>query len=184
MSHLRQFPHTCRLLLLVAVASPLNLVAGFKPGAGWPAVSTPFFHAVSPGEAGQRQAHWLEHGGFFISAYQDTGSMRPFLSGGHERLVMEPCRPETPLAPGLMVQFNRGDVPAVLHYIAAISRNGRSLYLSGINNRSSDGWFPRSRVAFIVREIITAPVVDTGRLPPASRVTIQGPPRAVTTSRP
>lgn len=145
------------LLLLLCIGPPAVTRAGYKPGAGWPEVSTPFFHAATPAQAGARITHWRLQAGIRVGGYRDSGSMRPLLHDTGEMLVMETCRPETPLEPGLLVVFNRGDCPAVLHYIAAMSGDGRSLYLSGVNCRYSDGWFPRSRVAFVVREIITSP---------------------------
>lgn len=145
------------LLFLLCVGIPAVGSAGYKPGKGWPEVSTLFFHAATPIQAEARVAHWHNQPGCVISTYHDTGSMHPVLQGGRELLAMELCQPQTLLAPGMMVQFNRGDLPAVLHYIAAISPDGRKLYLSGVNCRYSDGWFPRSRVKFVVREIITAP---------------------------
>ena len=146
----------CRGLLLLLLGVPVAAFAGFKPGTGWPEISTPFFHAATSAQAGARVAFWKFQSGFVVSGYQDTGSMRPFLCGGRELLAMEFCRPQTPLIPGQVVQFDRGDSPAVLHYIAAVSRDGRFLYLTGVNCRQSDGWFPRHRVAYIVREIITS----------------------------
>lgn len=141
-------------LLLLGI--PLAGFAGYKPGAGWPELSTPFFRATTPVQAGERVAHWKRQPGFVVSGYRDTGSMRPFLQGGRELLVMESCRPQTLLAAGQLVQFNRGDTAAVLHYIAAISRDGSHVYMSGVNCRQSDGWVSRNRVMFVVREIITA----------------------------
>jgi hypothetical protein len=88
-------------------------------------------------------------------------------------MALERCRPNTPLVRGQMVQFNRGDLPAVLHYIADISRDGKSLYLSGVNNRYSDGWFPRTAVAYVVREIIVPP--DAPSIPAARQMATAAP---------
>jgi hypothetical protein len=142
-------------LLLTLPFAPLSQ-ANYKPGPGWPEVSTPRYHAASSTQLGLRLATWRELN-LVLQGYQDTGSMRPVLKGGREIMAMERCRPDTPLGRGQMVQFNRGDKPAVLHYIADISRDGKSLYLSGVNNRYSDGWFPRTAVAYVVREIIVPP---------------------------
>lgn len=144
-------------LLLLAFCLPLAARAGFKPGPGWPEVSTPFYHAATPAQAAARSAVWRRQPGHSIQGYRDTGSMRPVLHGGRELLAMEACHPDTPLARGQMVVYNRGDLPAVLHYIAALSRDGRHLYLSGVGSRYSDGWFHRDTVAFVLREIITLP---------------------------
>lgn len=144
-------------LLLLTLCLPLAAQAGFKPSRGWPEVSTPFYHAATSAQASARVVVWSKQAGHAIRGYRDTGSMTPVLRGGRELLVMETCRADTPLALGQMVVFNRGDLPAVLHYIAAVSRDGRHLYLSGVGNRYSDGWFHRDTVAFVVREIITSP---------------------------
>jgi hypothetical protein len=147
-------PKWLSLLLILSLVPFVH--AGYKPGPGWPEVSTPFYHAPSPSDVTARLAVWREHN-LEIQGYRDTGSMHPVLKGGREVLAMERCRPDTPLTRGQMVAFNRGDLPAVLHYIANISRDGQYLYLSGVNNRRSDGWFPRTAVAYVVREVIVPP---------------------------
>lgn len=148
---------TSLTLVLLAVGTPFFAQTGYKPGFGWPAVTTPFYHAANPGEAVERLIGWRQQTGFSISGYQDTGSMRPVLRGGREFLAKEICRPDTPLVPGQIVEFNRGDLPAVLHYIADVSRDGSHVYLSGVGNRHSDGWFHRDAVRYVVREIVTMP---------------------------
>lgn len=147
------------LPLALCFLSPLAS-AGFKPGPGWPEVSTPFYHAATPALAAVRIMFWHTRPGHAIQGYRDTGSMKPVLQGGRELMAMETCQPDTPLAPGQLVVFNRGDLPAVLHYIADVSRDGQHVYLSGVSSRHSDGWFPRDAVAFVVREIITVPEAD------------------------
>jgi hypothetical protein len=142
------------LALLLALSSPSLAQAGYKPGPGWPEVTTPFYRAESPAEAAERLASWRAQN-LVIRGYRDTGSMHPVLKGGREVMAMERCNADTPLAPGQMVEFNRGDLPAVFHYIADVSRDGKHLYISGLNNRYSDGWFHRDSVAYVVREIIT-----------------------------
>lgn len=147
----------CRCLLLaVGCTTPLVMSAGFKPGFGWPEITTPFYRAVSANDASERAAHW-RRAGLRVEGYRDSGSMRPFLSGGRELLAMEACDRLTPLEPGLLVQFDRGDKPAVLHYIAVVSADGQHVYMSGVGNPRSDGWFDRSAVHYVVREIITSP---------------------------
>jgi hypothetical protein len=146
---------TCFGVLLTLPFAPLSQ-ANYKPGPGWPEVSTPFYHAATPTQMQTRLAAWHEQN-LVIQGYQDTGSMRPVLKGGREVMALERCFSNTPLARGQMVQFNRGDKPAVLHYIADVSRDGQFIYLSGVNNRYSDGWFPRAAVAYVVREIIVPP---------------------------
>lgn len=144
-------------LLLVLAAAPGPTQAGYRPGWAWPAVSTPFFHAATTAQAEARATHWRGQRNMIVSGYRDTGSMRPVLRGGRELLALEYCRPLTPLIVGMIVQFVRDDHPAVLHYIAAVSGEGTHVHLSGVNCRWSDGWFPRERVTFVVREIITVP---------------------------
>lgn len=112
-----------------------------------------------------------QQAGHHISGYRDSGSMHPVLRGGRELLAKEICRPDTPLARGQIVEFNRGDHPAVLHYIADVNRAGSHIYLSGVSNRHSDGWFHRDSVRFVVREIITTP----DPLPNADRTALAAP---------
>lgn len=154
-----------RRLLLAVLWLPVVGLAGYKPGLGWPEVTTPFYRAASPVEQGLRMGHWQRQAECVVRSYRDTGSMRPVLVGSQLRLAMEHCRPHTALLPGMMVQFNRGDYPAVLHYVAAVSADGRSVYLSGLNSRRSDGWFARERVTFVVREVITTPTPVVAPLP-------------------
>lgn len=143
------------LLFALALAAPSLALAGFKPGLGWPEVVVPFFHATTQSQGDARCEKWRATGGCTIQTYRDTGSMHPVLQGGRELLVMEFCGPLLPLAVGQIVLYDRGDNPRVLHYIAAISRDGTQVFLSGVNNRSSDGWFSRKKIAWVVREIIT-----------------------------
>jgi hypothetical protein len=142
------------VLMLLFFASSAH--AGYKPGPGWPEVSTPFYRASSLTQALLRFSEWQQQN-LVIRGYRDTGSMHPVLEGGREVMAMERCAKDTPLEPGQMVEFNRGDLPAVLHYIADVSHDGEYLYLSGVNSRYSDGWFHRSAVAYVVREIIVTP---------------------------
>ena len=149
--------HKSLSLFLFALCLAVVASAGYSPGPGWPEVSTPFYHAATTAQATERLTVWVQKQGHLIRTYRDTGSMRPVLKGGRELLVLEVCRPDTELVPGQIVQFNRGDVAAALHYIADVSADGRSLYISGVHNRYSDGWFPREAVSYVVREIITSP---------------------------
>jgi hypothetical protein len=152
------------LLLILGGATPV--FAGFKPGPSWPEVVTPFFHAASLAEGAARAGEWKSRPGFAIQGYRDTKSMWPVLKGGKEQLALERLQPHSPLAVGQIVLFNRGD-RMVVHYIAALSRDGTEAYLTGVNCRNSDGWFSRSRIVWIVREIITAPAPGT-KAPPVS----------------
>ena len=85
--------------------------------------------------------------GWRISKVTPTGSMKPLLNGG-EYVVGEPYTGQG-LHVGMVVIFDRGDTPRVLHMIAVI--RGDMVYMSGINNRYSDGWFPKSRILEIAR---------------------------------
>ncbi len=171
LSHSRIALSTLVSFLALACFTPTSH-AGYKPGFGWPEVSTPYFHAPTHAEAAARFANWRLQS-HVIRGYRDTGSMHPVLQGGREVMAMEPCRPDTPLRRGQMVEFNRGDVPAVLHYIADISRNGQYLYLSGVSSRYSDGWFHRDTVAYVVKEIIVVP--DTQEIANAQQLATAAP---------
>lgn len=153
-------PRAGRLLLLLAILwLPAGARAAYKPGWGWPEVTTPFFRAASADEQLRRVEYWRGQADCIVQRYRDSGSMRPVLIGSQLRLAMESCRPHTVLRPGMLVQFDRGDYAAVLHYVADVSADGRHVYLSGVNNRRSDGWVARNRVGFVVREVITVPVL-------------------------
>jgi hypothetical protein len=167
----KTFPPGLRVLgAVLALAGPAARGGGFKPGPGWPEVATPFFHAANPPDGAARIRRWREIPGCSVQGYRDSGSMHPVLQGGRELLALERCRAGTPLAPGQVVLYDRGDVRAVVHYIAAISRNGKQVYLTGVNCRNSDGWFSRDRIAWVVREIITLPDPRAGPAPaPAAR---------------
>ena len=150
-------------ILTLLVVAPALALAGYKPGPGWPEVVTPFFHAATQLEGDARIRLWRQTPGFGVQGYRDSGSMHPVLQGGREKLALERYRPLMPLTVGQIVLYDRGDVPAVVHYIAAISADGTQVYLSGINCKNSDGWFSRKKIAWLVREIITLP--EPGAIP-------------------
>jgi hypothetical protein len=135
--------------------------AGFRPSPGWPAITTPFYHAGSEADFRARMKSWAQSPGVFIGGYQDTESMRPVLRGGKEKLVLRAVTRDTKLAPGQIVQATppwrsaRGE-GAVIHYIAAVSRDGMHVMLSGTNCRR-DGWTPRSQIHAMVLEVIVPP---------------------------
>ena len=80
----------------------------------------------------------------------NTGSMRPYITGG-ETLLCDVYYGQ-PILRGDLLVFDRGDHPRVLHEATAV--NPRAVYMSGLNNRYSDGWFPNHKVRLIVRRVI------------------------------
>jgi hypothetical protein len=93
-------------------------------------------------------------------------SMAPALQGGEITLLID-YQPGMPLKRGQMVIFDRGDFPNVLHRVWSF--NGSAAYISGDNNRYSDGWIPVSQIKYVVvRVIVTAPPapIVTARIDP------------------
>lgn len=121
--------------------------------AGWPKPAAPFFHAPDARTAGARAAMWRA-AGFEVGEVAYTGSMKPWLQGG-ELVVLERFTSQA-LTPGLVLSFERSAAaPRVLHMV--VEANARAAYMTGINNRWSDGWILRDRVRWIVREVIRWP---------------------------
>lgn len=86
----------------------------------------------------------------YYAAVADTHSMEPIINKNSVVLCVRNTGQS--IRPGLVAVFNRGDTPRVLHTIAAVS--GDSAYFSGYNNKSSDGWFPRSSIeGFVVGQL-------------------------------
>lgn len=79
----------------------------------------------------------------------NTRSMIPILD--HDSIVIL-CKPTSPIVVGDIVSFDRGDVQNVLHRV--IAANDTHLYISGDNNRYSDGWYPRTVVNYRLNGII------------------------------
>jgi hypothetical protein len=129
------------------------ILAGCGRADSWPKPRAEFFHAANSAQAIKRVGE-MQRAGFVVAPVAFTGSMRPWLVGG-ELVVMEPYHGQ-PLAKGDPLVFNRDDgTLSVLHMVASV--NERAVYMTGINNRYSDGWHPLSSVRYIVREVIDWP---------------------------
>lgn len=88
----------------------------------------------------------------FSNVSAKTNSMAPYIVGGTDYLLLIDYTNQ-PLAPGMVVVFDRGDAPRTVHMIAEVY--GDYVYMSGLNNRRSDGWFHRSKVRQIVTAVLT-----------------------------
>jgi hypothetical protein len=128
----------------------------------WPKPTLAYTHAATAKQADERAAEWRELNRGFISYASLTGSMKPYIHGGYrEMLLLEPYAGQ-PLVVGNVVSFDRDPkTPRCLHMIAAV--RGDYVYLSGTNNRWSDGWYHRSRISAILREIVTVPALFFGQ---------------------
>lgn len=58
------------------------------------------------------------------------------------------------IAKGDWVRFDRGDAPNVLHRVEDVTET--HVYLSGWNNRYSDGWFPKSAISYRLAGVLYA----------------------------
>lgn len=126
----------------------------------WPTPQITYTHAATHSQAASLIKAWREATpGNYDSHAALTGSMLPHIHGGpREFLLIEPATPATPLSPGLVVGFFRDAAsPRCLHMIAAI--RGDYVYLSGTNNRWSDGWYHRQRIHGILRQVVTLPAL-------------------------
>lgn len=144
------------LLVLLIV-----LLAGCQShplASAWPKPVLTYTHAATAQQAASRIAAWrAETPGNYSSRAALTGSMRPYIHGGpREFLLIEPMSSAIVLQPGHVVGFLRdADTPRCLHMVAAV--RGEHVYLSGTNNRWSDGWYHRSAIHSILREVVTLP---------------------------
>ena len=121
--------------------------------ANWPQPEATFYHADTPAQASARAAVWRAKG-YVVGPVAFTGSMRPWIRGG-ELVVLEPYG-EQLLHPGMVLVFYRGaDTPRCIHLVADVT--DKAVYMTGINNRYSDGWIPKSKIHSILREVITTP---------------------------
>jgi len=134
-------PSIALLALLTACAS-----------AAWPKPAGVFYHAATWQQAEARVDQHIA-AGLEVSGVSHTGSMRPWLNGG-ELVALAPYRGGY-LAPGTVVVFDRGDHPRVIHMV--VHDNGRAIYITGINNRWSDGWVSRAAIKSVLVEVIKAP---------------------------
>lgn len=83
-----------------------------------------------------------------------SNSMAPLLvHGDYVHLVRYVGQP---LHVGQVIVYRSFDGRRIIHMIADISADGQSLYMTGINNRRSDGWIPLSRVIDIAVFGVTA----------------------------
>lgn len=91
------------------------------------------------------------------------GSMLPYVRGG-ESYFYEPYIPgKTTLRKGdWLVLYRQSDGKLVGHELTAM--NERAVYTSGVNNRFSDGWSPKSSIVGIVRVIVRQPVSPSSQV--------------------
>lgn len=139
-------------LLLTGCASSVT--------AAWPKPALTYTHAATAKQASARVTDWQASGpGRRFGDAALTGSMLPYIHGGPREILLLEEYAGQPIALGHVVSFARdAKTPRCLHMVAAI--RGDMLYLSGTNNRHSDGWYHRSAVAFILREIVTLPALN------------------------
>lgn len=120
----------------------------------WPKPRLEFYHANDRLSAAIQVAKVGAAKGWEIHKVSFTGSMRPALNGG-EWVMMERYTGQ-PIKRGDIISFWRDyDTPLCLHMVADI--NQRAVYMSGINNRESDGWHPLDSVRYICRLVVTCP---------------------------
>ncbi len=81
-----------------------------------------------------------------------TSSMAPLIDS-RSVVLLEPYSGQ-PIAKGDWVRFDRGDVPNVLHRVEDVTAT--HVYLSGWNNRTSDGWFPKTAISYRLAGILYA----------------------------
>ena len=118
-------------------------------GCGWP---EPRFEKIIATKA-ERDAlvsEWRK-GTLHIVSHCTGISMEPHIDCKKSTLLQEIYYGQD-LFVGDVVVFDRGDIPLVQHTIADM--NETSVYMSGDNNRYSDGWFPKSKIRFILRKVI------------------------------
>lgn len=92
--------------------------------------------------------------GAWVEKTGPTNSMGDYVPPG-STIVLRKYNYGEPLKKGTVVVFDRGDYPRVLHVIADEKDN--SYYLSGYNNKQSDGWFDRSKVSAVLVAIVRGP---------------------------
>ena len=124
----------------------------------WPTPRIEYVHAATHSQVRAIIKAWSEATpGNYDCHATPTGSMLPYIKGGaREFLLIEPTGPDTPLEAGHVVIFFRdADAPRCLHMIARIE--GEMVYMSGTNNKWSDGWYNRSQIYGILRRVVTLP---------------------------
>ena len=88
-----------------------------------------------------------------VSKVANTHSMEPFIMGGDMALGEAPG-PDTVYKPGMVVIYDRGDVHNVIHEVDAVSKDGKWLYIYGLNCPAADGWFSVSKVKFVIGRVV------------------------------
>lgn len=77
-----------------------------------------------------------------VGTITPTHSMEPYVNE-NSVIVLEPYTGQ-PLHKGDIVSFKRSDTDNVLHRI--LDLNERAVYISGDNNKYSDGWYPLTSI--------------------------------------
>lgn len=103
-----------------------------------------------PGQT-QLLAEWTTQADHEVGWADYTGSMEPLIKGW-DTLLLERATPQTVYRPGMVVVFDRGDRPAVLHMVYGVK--GDELIMIGANCPRTDGWFHRNKVAFVCRRVL------------------------------
>lgn len=121
-----------------------------------PALASPIW--VNKGEAPK---------GLIRSGYRDTGSMRPALTGDGFYWYL-PYSEGVALKAGDWVWVKRAsDGMNVIHVVTAL--NKRAVLTSGLANRWSDGWSPRSNIVGICLYVERKPVTSVAQVSAALR---------------
>lgn len=108
----------------------------------WPKPIVPsFLEAQIPAGA------WVEKTG-------PTNSMGDYVPPG-STIVLRKYVAGEKLPLGAVVVFDRGDYSRVLHVL--VDESGDSYYLSGYNNKYSDGWFKKSTVTAVLVAVVRVP---------------------------
>lgn len=90
---------------------------------------------------------WIEKTG-------PTNSMGDYVPPG-STIVLRKYVAGEKLPKGTVVVFDRGDYSRVLHVL--VDESGDSYYLSGYNNKYSDGWFKKSTVSAVLVAVVRTP---------------------------
>ena len=112
-----------------------------------PATSSPVTMASAIIDA---QKWTSEKPGRRYSVPSATSSMAPRITSKCV-VLLEPYT-GTPLYRGDVVRFNRGDTDNVLHEV--MDATPTHVFISGINNSRSDGWFPRTTISMQMAGIL------------------------------
>lgn len=111
---------------------------------------------LTPAEYGKALGDWVDKDtSHLFMIMTATGSMLPLIGETDTPLAFKPTG-KTVYRPGMIVRFDRGDCPRVLHMIDAVSSDNQFVHLTGINNLYSDGWFNRSKIDAVVVRVISA----------------------------